>query len=89
MLAERMALDLSNPKQRGLLSILLADIAEYGIRGSRPMLTAVVLSKKSGLPNKGFFELARTLGVQGSETDKNFHTRTLESICEQWADWPS
>ncbi len=51
----------------------------------RPMLNAVVVTKETGLPGKGFFELAMRLGKLAPQDDeKDFWERELQEVYNTW-----
>ena len=61
--AALIGLDLSRPEERTTLFDLLAEICKEEHRLERPMLCAIVVSRQSGVPGRGFFGLARDLGL--------------------------
>lgn len=62
---------------RGLsgMSVLLAEVSKRSYADKGVMLSAVVLSKKNGMPGPGFFKLARDAGWKppGDENDSFFY----------------
>jgi hypothetical protein len=54
-------------------------------KAGHPLLTAVVVSQDTNFPGRGFFRLARSLGVASSEDDEVFFERELLRVHDHWA----
>lgn len=66
---------------------ILGEICEYEHKHNRPMLSAVVVSKETNIPSKGFFNLARRLGklTSSDSTDEQiFLTKEIEYVRTTW-----
>jgi hypothetical protein len=48
------------------------------------MLTAVVVHRDNNIPGKGFFELAKELGLQKGEDDLTFFAHELTRVHATW-----
>jgi hypothetical protein len=55
----------------------------------RPLLSVVVVREDTEMPGKGFFRLARSLGVQGADLDNAaFFGQERERCWNYWANHP-
>src|SRR5438045_1627459 len=74
-------LDMSRADHRNQISVLLDEISSYEHAAGRPLLSAVVVhgaGDTAGAPGKGFFTLARRLGLQrAGDDDTAFFAREL------------
>ena len=52
---------------------------EQDAAAGRPLLAAMVISRTHALPNRGFFDLARTLGYV-VEDEADFHSAQLAAL---------
>lgn len=86
--AQLAGLDLDDPPQRDLLAKLLGDISTQEHRLDRPMLSAVVVSSEENMPGKGFFTLARELGLHRGRDDLAFFVRELRRVHSAWKETP-
>ena len=78
-------LDMQLPYDRKQLGDLLGDISTYEHRHGRPMLSAVVVHAEDGRPGKGFFQLARLLGLlHKSGDDEVFFAGELQRVHDHW-----
>ncbi len=78
-------LDMSNPAHRNEIADILGEISRYDVMKGRPMLSAVVVLKETGMPGKGFFTLAREL-KRFKGTDQNaFFVSELGQVHSTWA----
>ena len=78
-------LDMQNPAHREALSGILGEISQHEHENDRPMLSAIVVSKDSSMPGKGFFDLARALGVYHGD-DLTFFSDELKRVYRQWSE---
>ncbi len=67
---------------------LLGDISQSEHNQGRPMLSVVVVhgrhGESAGMPGKGFFELAKQLGVQQGQDDMTFFVQELARAHAAW-----
>ena len=55
-------------------------------RQGRPLLTAVVVISASGLPEAGFFDLAKSVGRMAADEDRMaYFVRELKAVHDFWA----
>lgn len=66
---------LGTPRGLSGMSTLLAEVSKRSYADKGVMLSAVVLTKKNGMPGPGFFKLARDAGWMppGEENDSFFY----------------
>lgn len=70
-----------------LVSWLVGEISEDEVDRKRPMLSALVVEKNTGLPGEGFFKLASNLNQFNgkSKTEKEvFLAREKRKLYEFW-----
>ncbi|MFH1703730.1 MAG: hypothetical protein ABIB41_09965 [Nitrospirota bacterium] len=77
-------LDMSSPEDRREIGHILGEISRYENAHGRPMLSAVVVHRNNNKPGKGFFELARELGVYDGIDNDDFFIRELNRVHEYW-----
>jgi hypothetical protein len=91
--ARLLNVNLANPVQLNNLIRQLDDINRYESSQQRPMLSAVVVSRRGensadgaqgDLPGKGFFTLARDLQMHDGSDDEAFWFRELDAVYRQW-----
>jgi hypothetical protein len=75
--------ELSMATARSAFFQMLDDINREEHCCGRPMLSAVVVNKETGMPGKGFFDLARKLGKCGEDEDL-FYKQELEKVQAFW-----
>lgn len=63
--------------------VMLAQISVEENAAGRGLLSAVVVHKENQTPDKGFFQLARQLGRDVTDTDM-FWLTELDSVCAYW-----
>lgn len=74
-----------NPRSP-IMGIILEWISTREHRAGRPLLTAVVVKKMTGIPGKGFFKLAKCLKRQAqSEADDDFWEKELQRVHDYWS----
>ena len=61
----------------------LDNINEFERDHGRPMLSALVVNKQSGMPGRGFFRLARSWGLDTSNPNR-FWRRELKRVSKHW-----
>jgi len=80
-------LDMGNPHHRQEIGRILGEISTEEHNNGRPLLSAVVVHQENQRPGQGFFNLARELGIQGSdEDDETFYTNELNRVFNEWTD---
>jgi hypothetical protein len=82
-------LDMDRADHRAELGRILGEISRHEHSLGRPMLSAVVVHAPGGedslQPGKGFFELARELGVQPPDDDDDtFYQNELRRVHAAW-----
>jgi hypothetical protein len=77
-------LDVDEPADRVRLAGLLREISTAEHAAGRPMLTAVVVHRGRGRPGRGFFELARSLGLHAGSDDEVFFAAELARVYREW-----
>lgn len=77
-------LDMSNPADRNRIAEILGDISTYEHDNHRPMLSAVVILQDSNKPGKGFFTLAKELGLYAGSDDDVFFSSELTKVHAAW-----
>jgi hypothetical protein len=89
ILAARLGFD-DNPGWRYLIPEYLAEInrRETSARPPRPMLTAVVITEKDGMPGPGFWDCAYYVcGVwDGNGSREDFWRKELRRVWDYWGD---
>ena len=50
----------------------------------RPLLSAVVIKKMSGMPGNGFFNLARNLGLHDGNRNRKYWLKELRRVHDYW-----
>jgi hypothetical protein len=66
---------------------LVGEISEDEVIHGRPMLSAVVVEKNTGLPGKGFFKLAQDLKIfhgQSRSAKKTFLSKEKRKLYDLW-----
>jgi hypothetical protein len=79
-----LGLDLATPEGRQALGRALDDLAFKENAAGRPLLSAVVVQPEIGYPAKGFFLLARELGLNNSGDDRSFYYFELKRVHSYW-----
>ena len=77
-------LDMKLTHHRGLMGAILERISRREHSAGRPLLTAVVIKKMTGIPGKGFFKLAKCLRLQTHEADADFWEKELKRVHDYW-----
>lgn len=76
-------LDLS-PAGRTRIAQLLRTISTYEYQQGRPLLSALVVFKDSGLPGAGFFTLAHGLSFFSTGNRPEFWNQEVSKVHAQW-----
>jgi hypothetical protein len=79
-----MGLNADDPCERLIIGRVLDEIScSENVQG-RPLLSAVVVQPEIGYPGKGFFLLARELGLNTYCDDRSFFAHELKRVHEHW-----
>lgn len=62
---------------------ILDRINRHEHQAGRPLLSAVVVGTK-GLPGRGFFDLARDLGLYAGGSEEEYWSEELERVRKRW-----
>lgn len=66
---------------------ILDRISSYEHRAGRPLLSAVVVGVE-GIPGRGFFDMARVLGLYVGDGEAQYWSEELKRVHKQWAPTP-
>jgi len=87
-IAALIGLDMSRVDHRDQIADLLGEISESEHKLGRPMLSVVAVHSEqgepAGIPGKGFFKLAKQLGLQRNEDDVTFFVREFARAHATW-----
>ena len=84
-IAPMVDLDMNRADDRRQIGVLLDEISTHEHEQERPMLSAVV-THKDGDPGKGFYTLARELGVMARKTSPlAFWSQELRRVHDYWS----
>ena len=61
----------------------LDEINQFERRHGRPMLSALVVNRRTGMPGAGFFRLARSWGID-IRSDRRFWKSELKRLRRHW-----
>ncbi|MCH8807058.1 MAG: hypothetical protein IH986_13340 [Planctomycetes bacterium] len=75
-------LDMSLPPDRAEIGRLLGEVSQHEHALGRPLLSLVVISHEGNKPGKGFFTLARDLGVYTGPDEDTYWNTELKRV---WA----
>ena len=64
---------------------ILESICRHENQAGRPLLSAIVVSKKNGRPGKGFFDLAKGMGLHNRGDDDRFWVQELQRVHDHWS----
>jgi len=85
-LAEALGIETDNPYFAAPIGKILGRISKDEVAAGRPMLSAVVVSKDTKLPGKGFFSLGQALEqTRPGEEEVTFATRQVKLVHEYWS----
>jgi len=68
---------------RSDLGAILGTLSEFEVKNGRPMISAIVVSKKTGKPSKPFFNFARDLGFDFN-SEEQFLKDTWKELRKTW-----
>jgi hypothetical protein len=83
-IAQVMGLNAEDPYDRLSIARTLDDISCSENAQGRPLISAVVVLPEIGYPGKGFFLLARELGLNTYCDDRSFFPHELKRVHEYW-----
>lgn len=83
-LADMLDMNLDLQHERARLGKVLGEISRGEHAAGRPLLSAVVVLGSSRMPGRGFFDLARELGVHASRDDVAFYAAHLRAVHDCW-----
>lgn len=85
-LAKMLGIDMDNPHFGAQVGKVLGRISEDEVAAGRPMLSAIVVSKDTMLPGRGFFNLGEELRqTQPGEDEIGFAIRQIKRAHEYWS----
>jgi len=84
-LAKVAAMNMSLPHERRELDRQLDEINSYEREQGHPVLSAVVIQKESHMPNIGFFEFCKDIGLLKNEDEDEFYIKELRKVYIYWA----
>jgi len=85
-LAKLLGIDMDNPHFAVQVGRILGRISEDEAADGRPMLSAIVVSKDTMLPGKGFFTLGQELHrTQADDDEISFAVREIKRTHGYWA----
>lgn len=64
---------------------MLREISTHERRAGRPLLSVLVVLQGRQRPGRGFFNLARELGVRGEANDADFLAQERDRVYAYWA----
>ena len=73
-------LDMSNPDDRNKISVILDEISEKEHEEGRPLLSTVVIHKDNNMPGKGYFKMAKRIGLHTGNDDFMFYINELRKV---------
>lgn len=77
-------IDPSHPDITGKLGAVLEAIDHEEDAAGRPLLSAVVVARATGLPGAGFFTYARRCGIHAGSDDQTLWRRELRRVHAYW-----
>lgn len=84
-LGQMINLDMNNPADRNRIAKILDEINRHEVKQyGRPMLSAVVIKKSTGMPGEGFFKCAKDLDKYRGGTDYDFWAHELDEVHNYW-----
>ena len=83
-IAPLVKLDISRADDRDEIGHLLGEISRFEHEAGRPLLSALVMYKDGDKPGRGFFELAKELGLYDGKNDDAFFSEELTKVFKYW-----
>jgi hypothetical protein len=88
-LAPYLNLNMENPDHRNQIGSILGDVSNYEHAQGRPLLSAIVILADKNRPGKGFFDLARHLGLyKGADNEHEwdeYASAEMNRVHEYWS----
>jgi hypothetical protein len=84
-IAHLLGIDTRGPAFGAQVGRLLDAVNRAEHAAGRPLLSAVVIAKQTGMPGNGFFTGARALGVHTGHDDRAYWQEELRRVCEYWS----
>ena len=84
-IAHLLGIDTRGPAFGAQVGRLLDAVNRAEHAAGRPLLSAVVIAKKTGMPGKGFFTGARDLGVYTGHDDRAYWQEELRRVHDYWS----
>lgn len=78
-------IDTGNPHFAALVGQLLDEINRVEAENGRPLLSAVVIGKDTGMPGRGFFNCARDLKRYSGNDDLEYWLQELQQVYDHWS----
>ena len=78
-------LDMDLPHDRNEIADILDGISQAEHDAGRPLLSAVVIRRDKNKPGRGFFVLARRLGLYRGGDDLGYWLAELRRVHDHWA----
>ena len=83
-LAPVAGLNMASKDDRAELGRILGEISTREHAEGHPMLSVVVVQAGTGRPSRGFFDLARQLGLHQGKDDFSFFVEELRKVYAFW-----
>src|SRR5689334_10258466 len=77
--------DCNNEYFASLVGLKLDEVNRIEHAAGRPLLSAVVIAKDTGMPGRGFFACGRELGVYSGKDDLAFWVSELKRVHDYWS----
>ncbi len=77
--------DTANPHFAAVLGAMLDEINRVEAGNGRPLISAVVIGKETGMPGQGFFKCARDLRRYDGKDDLAYWLTELRQVFDYWS----
>ena len=77
-------LSMGFPSDRQRIDDILVVISRREHRNGRPLLSAVVIREDTGMPDAGFFKLAKELGLYAGGRKREYWKEELRRVHNYW-----
>jgi hypothetical protein len=85
-LAPLLGIDTSDPHFGVRIGRILDEVNYAEHAAGRPLLSAVVIAKETGMPGEGFFTCARDLGRYTGRDDLAYWVEELRRVHDYWSE---
>ena len=75
---------MSSQDDRNKISVILDEISEQEYKNGRPLLSTVVIHKDNNMPGKGYFKMAKRIGLYEGNDDFTFYINELRKVHEHY-----